>query len=42
MNVNQALDEVQQSLLEGQQHVVREARWFYEDFTCTVTFLLGD
>jgi len=29
-------------LLQGEQHVVREARWFYEDFTGAVFFLLAD
>jgi len=41
MNMNEALDDVQESLLEGEQHVVRRARKFYEDFTCTAFLLLG-
>jgi large conductance mechanosensitive channel len=32
---DQTLVDVQEDLLEGEQRVVRGARWFYEDFTCT-------
>jgi hypothetical protein len=29
------LDDVEERLLQGEERVVREARWFYEDFTGT-------
>jgi hypothetical protein len=36
--MDQTLVDVQQNLLDGEQRVVRGARWFYEDFTCTHPF----